>query len=95
MLLIPSFNSILTDSSRSNARALSSPAQVIFKVSAGERPPLPSSDSVPLPLIALMQQCWAEDALARPSFAQVLDALAVIDARDPTWPPFPPLPRRQ
>ena len=88
-------HSILLRAYLSPSSPLLAPLQVIFKVSAGERPPLPSADAVPAPLIALMQQCWAEDAAQRPTFAQVLDALAVIDARDPTWPPYPPLPRRQ
>jgi serine/threonine protein kinase len=62
------------------------PMQVVFKVNAGERPPL--SDLIPAPLAGLMCACWHEDPNQRPSFEDVLQALSTLAPDDP-WPPYP------
>jgi serine/threonine-protein kinase CTR1 len=64
------------------------PVQVILKVNAGERPPLPAQ--LPAVLSNLISNCWAEDPTARPSFSDIAEALAVL-APDATWPPYPQL----
>ncbi len=51
--------------------------QIFFTVvQEKQRPVIP--DSVPQGYAALMQQCWAEDAAARPSMPTVLKQLQVL-----------------
>jgi serine/threonine protein kinase len=62
------------------------PMQVVFKVNAGERPPI--TDGIPRVLADLIERCWHEDQYQRPAFVDVVQILntAIPDA---TWPPYP------
>ena len=52
---------------------------VCDKPAPQNRPPLDAVDpSYPAPLLALMQECWAQDPAARPSFADVVRRLAEV-----------------
>ena len=55
------------------------PAQIIYAVTSGQRPPLDAVHaSYPAPLVALMQECWAHDAAERPSFADIASRLGTL-----------------
>jgi serine/threonine protein kinase len=58
---------------------------VCFNPSPENRPPLAAiSASYPMPLLALMQECWAQDPAARPSFADIARQLGVLEAAHPS-----------
>jgi serine/threonine protein kinase len=52
---------------------------VCDKPAPQNRPPLDAVDpSYPAPLIALMRECWAQDAAARPSFSDIIRRLDAL-----------------
>ena len=73
---------------RSSPFGSDNPMQVIFKVINGDRPFLPSSSYIPPALMDLMQQCWNENPLCRPTFVSIYEALNTINP-DPSWDNYP------
>jgi tRNA A-37 threonylcarbamoyl transferase component Bud32 len=53
--------------------------QVINKVKAGERPPLPAEKDCSKPYVSLLQDCWAQRAENRPSMQAVQNLLPNIE----------------
>jgi hypothetical protein len=47
--------------------------QVLYKVFSGRKPEVP--DDMPRDYQRLMEDCWATDPAARPSFSKVLERL--------------------
>ena len=49
-------------------------------IDKGARPALPPSSAVPAEYVALMQSCWSQKAVDRPSFTQALARLVNMAA---------------
>ena len=65
------------------------PVEVALSVATkGMRPEMPTH--APSVLVDLIEQCWQQDALLRPSFEKVRRATPPLSSRLPSSPSFPP-----
>ena len=60
---------------------LDNAVQIGMQVAGGARPTLPAGLEVPDDLRQLMEQCWAQDPLERPTAAQVCAKLKAVGRR--------------
>ena len=60
-------------------------ADIFQKVTAGERPPISAADysGAPSGWFSLLQECWAQQPEARPSFDQICEQLqSMLDSTE-------------